>query len=128
MSRTRGQGRSRRRWPALAPENGRVALPVAWLRHAGLASLAQCDGDRLLDRFLLCRRMAGANRSILLPIIYQRLDVAADRRLAASLFEWHGIPPLCAESIECDQMRHGHRIEIRPVSLVPYALRLFDIL
>ena len=48
------------------------------LRIVAFASIGQCDGNGLFDRFFLCRRMAGANRSILLPVIYQCLDIAAD--------------------------------------------------
>jgi len=61
-------------------------------RRSTLASLAHRNGNSLLDRLLLCRRMAGANRSILLPVVHQRLDIAADDRPARSLLQWHGGP------------------------------------
>src|ERR1035437_2774025 len=67
----------------------------ARLRTAAFASLGQCDGNGLLDRFFLCRRMAGANRSILFPVIHQCLDIAADDRLAGSFSERHDFPPVC---------------------------------
>ena len=67
----------------------------ARLRIAAFASLGQCDGNGLLDRFFLCRRMAGANRSILFPVIHQCLDIAADDRLAGSFSERHDFPPVC---------------------------------
>src|ERR1017187_9359405 len=67
----------------------------ARLRIAAFASLAQRDGNGLLDRFFLCRRMAGAYRSILLPVIHQCLDIAADDRLAGSFSKRHDIPPVC---------------------------------
>lgn len=62
-------------------------------RIAALAGLAQCDGNGLLDRLLLCRRMAGAYRSVLVPVIHQCLDIAAHRRLAGSFSERHDLRP-----------------------------------
>jgi hypothetical protein len=79
----------------------------ARLRIAAFASLGQCDGNGLLERFFLCQRMAGADRSILLPVIHQCLDIAADGRSAGSFFERHDIPPLSAELI-------GHAFRIVP--------------
>src|SRR5450756_1814210 len=67
----------------------------ARLRTAAFASLGQCDSNGLLDRFFLCRRMAGAYRSILLPLIHQCVDIAADDRLAGSFSERHDISPVC---------------------------------
>ena len=67
----------------------------ARLRIAAFASLGQCDGHGLLDRFFLCRRMTGANRSILFPVVYKCLNIAADDRLARSFSERHDIPPVC---------------------------------
>jgi len=63
-------------------------------RITAFAGLAQCDSNGLLDRFSLCRRMAGAYRSVLLPVIHQCLDVAAYHRLAGSFSEQHDIPPV----------------------------------
>jgi hypothetical protein len=39
--------------------------------------------------------MTGANRSILLPVVHKRLDIAADDRLTGSFSERHDIPPVC---------------------------------
>src|ERR1035438_425996 len=72
-----------------------AVLTPARLRIAAFAGLAQCDGNRLLDCFFLCRRMTGAYRSALLPVIHQCLDVAADNRLAGSFSEGHAFPPDC---------------------------------
>jgi hypothetical protein len=72
-----------------------LSCPFARLRFAAFAGLGQGDGNGLPDRFFLCRRMAGADRSILLPFIHQCLDIAADNRLAGSFFERHAIPPAC---------------------------------
>lgn len=56
--------------------------PAIWgspmLRLAAIASLVHRDGNGLLDRLGLCRRMAGADRSILLPVFHERFDVAAN--------------------------------------------------
>ena len=62
---------------------------------AAFASRGQCDGNGLIDRFFLCRRMTGAYRPILFPVIHQCLDIAADDRLAGSFSERHDIPPVC---------------------------------
>jgi len=73
------------------PELGRLDRKQV----AALAGLGQGDGDGLLDRLFLGRRVAGADRSILLPVIHQRLDIAADDRLAGSFFERHDVHPCC---------------------------------
>src|SRR5665647_994853 len=44
--------------------SGSVGFSPMRLRIAAFASIGQCDGNGLFDRFCLCRRMAGANRSI----------------------------------------------------------------
>jgi hypothetical protein len=41
-----------------------------------------------------CRRMTGAYRPILLPVIHQCLDIAAYDRLAGSFSERHDLPPV----------------------------------
>ena len=100
----------------------------ARLRIAAFASLGQCDGNGLLDRFFPCRRMAGANRSILFPLIHQCLDIAADDRLAGSFSERHDFP-LSAESIGrvFHHSARGNRTEIRPIFIALFAMCLFDI-
>src|SRR5665647_2036890 len=57
------------------PDSDGFAL--ARRRITAFAGLAQCDGNGLLDRLFLCQRMAGAYRSVLLPVIHQGLDIAA---------------------------------------------------
>lgn len=63
-------------------------------RITAFAGVAQCDGNGLLDRLFLCRRMTGAYRPILLPVIHQCLDIAAYDRLAGSFSERHDLPPV----------------------------------
>ena len=61
---------------------------------AAFSSLGQGDGNGLPDRFFPSRRMAGAYRSILPPVIHQSFDIAADDRRAGSSFERHDISPV----------------------------------
>ena len=70
-----------------------AGLTFARFAIAAFAGLGQGDGNGLPDRFFLCRGMAGADRSILLPFIDQYLDIIADSRPAGSLFKRHAIPP-----------------------------------
>jgi hypothetical protein len=88
--------------PRCGMNHGSTGFSPAWLRACGFAafaSLGECDGNGLLDRFFLRRRMARANRSILLPVIHQRPDIAAHDRPAGSFFERHDIPPVCVINI-----------------------------
>jgi hypothetical protein len=72
-------------------------LSPAQQRVTALAGLAQRDGNGLLDRFLLCQRMAGSDRPIVLPVLDQCLDIAAYDRPDGSLSERHD-PKLVGQS------------------------------
>lgn len=97
-----------------------------------MIATATCFGkgyrNGLFDGFLLGWGIAGAYRPILLPFIHQSLDIASYRRVAGAFFEWHGVHPVAKFArglVYCvfHQVRRGNRIEIDPISIIPFTIR-----
>ena len=66
---------------------------VCVVAYAVPAKPVQFDGNGLFDRYFHVWRMVSSNRSILLPVMHQCLDFAADNRRSGFISQWHEIPP-----------------------------------
>ena len=116
-------------FPARRPAAGRNRWRRRALRLAALAGPGQCNGDGLLDRLFFVRGWLVPIDPFLLPVIHQCLDIAADDRLAGYLSLAARYPSRLRNQPgrACHQSWRCNRIEIRPVSVAPFAVRLFDI-